>query len=186
MASQECARKVLQSKKCGKGKDATIAIAHEAIQCNAFYAHPGCILKSMLADEDQTLQERAVQKIMQLRAESGHGSKAKPEEDEGPGEEDKEEDEELEEEVEEGNGGEAERLEALPGNEAIQSLQPLEIQALEKAKIRKYVVPRLNFQAEVYPDLINWENAFFTEPPITASFTDNNIRGLVMAPLKVP
>ena len=42
-------------------------IAQKTIQRNGFYAHPECILRSMLADDDQSLRERAVKKILSIR-----------------------------------------------------------------------------------------------------------------------
>ena len=46
-------------------------IAQKTIQRNSFYAHPECILKSMLTEDDQSLRERAFSKILEMRAESG-------------------------------------------------------------------------------------------------------------------
>ena len=42
-------------------------IAHKTIQRNGFYAHPESILRSMLADEDHSLREKAVEKFGQFK-----------------------------------------------------------------------------------------------------------------------
>ena len=53
-------------------------IAQKTIQRNGFYAHLESILRSMLADHDQAIRERAVEKIWQIRGEAA--SRAKEEE----------------------------------------------------------------------------------------------------------
>ena len=42
-------------------------IAQKTIQQNGFYAHPEAILRSMLADNDQSLREKAVEKIRESK-----------------------------------------------------------------------------------------------------------------------
>ena len=48
-------------------------VAHKTIQRNAFYAHPENILRSMLADNDKSLREKAVAKVIELRKEARQG-----------------------------------------------------------------------------------------------------------------
>ena len=118
-------------------------IAQKVIQRNGFYAHPECILKSMLTDDDQTLREKAVFKILQLRAEND--SKRGKDEEEGEaeekeevGEEEEVEEEEVEEEeVEEEEGEEEEGEDEGSRNtfETMLSLDPFETQALERTKV---------------------------------------------------
>ena len=38
----------------------------------------------------------------------------------------------------------------------------------------------------MYPDLIDWETAAISEPPITANLSDSEIQGLVTKPLIIP
>ena len=47
-------------------------------------------------------------------------------------------------------------------------------------------MPKINFKATDYPDLIDWENAVFSEPPMTMSLTNEEILGFVNEPLIVP
>ena len=130
--------------------------------------------------------QKAVQKILHLRTESGYGH----EDDKGnDGEVEKEEEEGEEEEEDDERGRGEGRLQSglFPGKacKVMESLEPPELQALEKAKIRKYVIPKLNFEATSFPDLIDWSNVAFTEPPTTTSLSVDEIRDLVTTPLKV-
>ena len=52
-------------------------------------------------------------------------------------------------------------------------------EAIEKSMIRKFFVPTINFKAETYPDLIDWEKADFSEPPLTASFSEHDRSDLI-------
>ena len=40
--------------------------------------------------------------------------------------------------------------------------------------------------AETYPDLIDWENASFSEPPLTANFSNEEVQNFVTHPLVIP
>ena len=51
-------------------------------------------------------------------------------------------------------------------------LNQSELSAINHSKIRKFTVPKINFRAKTYPDLFDWH----TEPPFTASFSDDQIR----------
>ena len=124
----------------------------------------------MLADEDQSLREKAVEKIWSIQK----GAAERLREVEERGKQDQEEEEKEEEEEEE----EAE--------EEVLSLHPEEQEAIDKANIRKFVVPKINFKAKSYPDLIDWETAKFSEPPLTASFSDQDLSDLIRNPLVIP
>ena len=99
------------------------------------------------------------------------GGQGKKKQTEGTGEE---EDEESDEEAED---------DEIHG---VFSLDPSEREALEKSSVRKFVIPKINFKAETYPDLIDWEGASFSEPPLTASLSENEVRDLVLNPLIIP
>ena len=173
-------------------------VAQKAIQRNAFYAHPEVILKTMLADEDEAKRKKAVSMILQLRAakegeQDEKGEEEREKEEDGYDEEDEEE-EETEEEVaeeevaEEGaKGGRQKKNKELADafNVGV-NLEPEELEAIQCANIRKFVVPKLNFHATDYPDLINWTETTFFEPPFTANFSDQDIRNLEFQPLAVP
>ena len=86
----------------------------------------------------------------------------------GKGKQDQEEEEEEKEEEEE---------EEEEAEEEVLSLHPEEQEAIDKANIRKFVVPKINFKAKSYPDLIDWE---------TASFSDQDLSDLIRNPLVIP
>ena len=44
---------------------------------------------------------------------------------------------------------------------------------------RKFVVPKINFEAVDYPDLINWQLEKISEPPLTKSIPDEELDQLV-------
>ena len=52
-------------------------------------------------------------------------------------------------------------------------------------KIRQFRVPPLNWEAESYPDMFNWDNVTVIEPPVTAPLTDS-IEGVRGQPLDLP
>jgi hypothetical protein len=41
--------------------------------------------------------------------------------------------------------------------------------------IRTYIIPDLNFEADEYMSLINWQQSVVTEPPLTKTFSDDQI-----------
>ena len=65
-----------------------------------------------------------------------------------------------------------EQLTSINGDYSISILtEPAERKAILSAKIRKYVVPKINFEATSYTKLIDWKNSGITEPPLTLSMT---------------
>jgi len=50
--------------------------------------------------------------------------------------------------------------------------------------IRTFTIPLLNFDAENYHSLINWDNLHITEPPVLVTKTDAEIESAVNAPQK--
>ena len=145
-------------------------IAQKSIQRNGFYAHPEAILRSMLADDNQALRQQAVDKILAIRADF-----AKTAEEDGE-EETEEEEEEDEDEWEDEDDLDTEEL----------ILDVAEQAAIENSTVRQFDVPKINFKATTYPNLINWKKTAFTEPPMTLALSDDELRGLVEKPLLVP
>ena len=139
-------------------------IAHKTIKQKCFYAHPESILKFILADEDQSLKEKTVEIIRSIRKDTAE--RLREAEERGKQDEEKEEEGEEEEEEEE-------------AEEEVLSLHPEEQEAIDKANIRKFVVPKINFKAKSYPDLIDWETAEFSEPQLTASFSNQDLCDLI-------
>ena len=61
----------------------------------------------------------------------------------------------------------------------------IEIPTFAQSTVRKFVIPKINFKAETYPDLIDWEKVSFTEPPITLQFSNEKLQSLIDSPLSV-
>ena len=76
-------------------------------------------------------------------------------EEEDKEEEDKEEEEEDDEEEEEEEV--VNKTWKADNFEMVLPLEPSELEAIKSAKIQKFVVPKINFEAQTYPDLIDWD-----------------------------
>lgn len=61
-----------------------------------------------------------------------------------------------------------------------------------EAEIRKFKIPKINFEANEYLELINWQSTAITEPPITKKYSVHELREMIanvpdqMSLLKVP
>ena len=64
-------------------------------------------------------------------------------------------------------------------------LEPSEIAAIS-SKVRKYILPKINFKAETYMELIDWETSQLSEPPFTLTMTNEQLTSLKDSPLEVP
>ena len=71
------------------------------MQRNGFYTHPENILRSMLADDDKSLRERAVTKILAMRQADSMKKIEKKDKEEAKKDKEEEEEEEEEEDGEE-------------------------------------------------------------------------------------
>lgn len=49
----------------------------------------------------------------------------------------------------------------------------------ETKAIREFAIPKLNFEATDYVDLINWQESHVTEPPLTKNISDEDLKLLV-------
>lgn len=49
----------------------------------------------------------------------------------------------------------------------------------ETKAIREFAIPKLNFEATDYVDLINWQESHITEPPLTKNISDEDLKLLV-------
>ena len=52
--------------------------------------------------------------------------------------------------------------------------------------IRPFRLPKLNFQAQVYTELFNWDITVITEPPLIRNITDNELKDIYDTPLSLP
>ena len=148
-------------------------ILQKTMQRNGFFAHSEAVLLAMLADSEKEIRVQAVNTILAIR--SGASSQSQPatssnddDDDDGSDEEDEED------EVEEAEEDDAFTFEAS------------ERKAILTSTVRKYVVPKINFKATSYTELIDLNKAGLTEPPLTLSLSDSQIISFKETPFKVP
>ena len=58
--------------------------------------------------------------------------------------------------------------------------------AILTSRVRKYVVPKINFKATSYTQLIDLQKPGITEPPLTLSMSDAQISSFKETPFEVP
>ena len=141
------------------------------MQRNAYFAHPEAILLSMLADSDHEVRAQAVNTILTIRMKSDQARTDLSQEDDGRGVDEEDEDEE---EPPEGDDDDAFQLD------------PSEDHAISNSKVRKFFLPKVNFSATSYTELIDWESAKLTEPPFTLAFKEAELLAIKEFPLEVP
>ena len=49
----------------------------------------------------------------------------------------------------------------------------------QNKSVRKFVIPPLNFRAQNYCDIINWQDVNFTEPPATRAISDEEVENYI-------
>ena len=65
-------------------------------------------------------------------------------------------------------------------------LQPEESAVITAATVSKYRLPKVNFQAETYVDLIDWKAECLSEPQLTSNKTEEEILSFKETPFAVP
>ena len=65
-------------------------------------------------------------------------------------------------------------------------MDPSEKKALSSSNIRKFIIPKINFNAQSYAELIDWEKSKLTEPPLTLSLTEAEVLAFKESPFDVP
>ena len=65
-------------------------------------------------------------------------------------------------------------------------MDPSEKAAVISSHVRQYDIPKINFEATGYPDMIDWETSKLSEPPLTASLTNEQLTMVKETPLAVP
>ena len=65
-------------------------------------------------------------------------------------------------------------------------LELSERQAIESASVRPFKVPNMNFATKTYPELIDWSEASFSEPPMTMSLSREEVLAFVDEPMIIP
>ena len=90
----------------------------------------------------------------------------------------------AENEQEEIDFGEEEEIDDDDGEQLV--LEPYERNAISSSNIRKFVIPKINFAATSYTELIDWNKANLTEPPLTKMLSDDEIKSFDEIPFEVP
>ena len=103
-------------------------IARKNHSRNAYWAHPECLLLSMLTDSDEQVRTTAVEKILSIRGDQEYGENS----------------------------------------------------------TRKFIIPKLNFKASDYTDLIDWTAESLYEPSLTTALSPTELSGFKSAPLTLP
>ena len=147
-------------------------VVEKRIQRNGFFAHPEALLLPMLADENINIRQQATATIMRIRQ----------------SQRDKEDAVSAENEQEEIDCGEEEEIDddddVDDGEQLV--LEPYERNAISSSNIRKFVIPKINFAATSYTELIDWNKANLTEPPLTKMLSDDEIKSFDEIPFEVP
>ena len=120
------------------------------MQRNGFFAHSEAVLLAMLAESDEEIRTQAVEIILEIRSKassSGQPPLCSAEEEDCLDEDDDEE------EVEEGDDDDDE-VEEGEADDAF-TWEPSEENAILTSNVRKYVVPKINFKATSYTQLID-------------------------------
>ena len=145
-------------------------LVQEVLQRNAYFAHPEAILLAMLADDDADIRAQAVNQILTIRMKAQNLDDQSNEGDvnDGRGVDDLDENEEDED------------------DEDCLQLEPSEIAAISSSKVWKYILPKINFKAETYTELIDWETSHLSEPPFILTMTNEQLTSLKDSPLEVP
>ena len=104
------------------------SIATENIARNAYWAHPECLLLSMLSDTDEKVRVMAVDKIQGIRGDKECGDNY----------------------------------------------------------TRKFNIPRLNFKATKYTEMIDWKLEAVHEPSLTTSLSSDELSAIKSTPLTLP
>ena len=147
-------------------------IIQKTLQRNAYFAHPEAIFLSMLEDSNQDIRAQAVNTILTILMKAKHSSQ------------------EIDNEVvaldDRGVDEIDDDSEYSDDDEFPLRLQPEESAVITAATVSKYRLPKVNFQAETYVDLIDWEAECLSEPPLTWNKTDEEILSFKETPFAVP
>ena len=140
-------------KNCRKLGKKVQKIIQKTLQRNAYFAHPEAILLSMLEDSDQDIRAQAVNTILTIHMKASNSSQELDNEALAL-------DHRGVDEIDDDN-------EYSDDDELPLRLEPEESAAIAASTVRKYRLPKVNFQAETYVDMMDWEAEYLSEPPLT-------------------
>lgn len=158
-------------------------VIFKRIQWNAYFAHSEWILLTMASDPDPSLRQKAVNLILRAR-QTRNLQMAEISQDV---------DETIEENLLKDEQLSSELLldglfdiQEMPNNEVENAPAPeAENEDFPMHEVRKFRVPKLNFEAATYVDMIDLEKELY-EPPLTMHLSDEQIRDIIMTPLNIP
>ena len=143
-------------------------IVQRVLQNNGYFAHSKAILLTMLTEDDPDLRARAVNQILTIRMKAEQQTQVNQEANEdGRGVDEVDDDNEVDDSEDDGP-----------------QLDNVDKQAIASSKVRPYLIPKINFDASEYPDLIDWEATQLSEPPLTLSLTNEQLNAFKDSPMR--
>ena len=159
-------------------------IIFKRIQWNAYFAHSEWILLTMACDPNPDLRQKAVELILKARGiQQLQTADTNQSQDEAI-EENLRKDEELSNELLLGSLVESDSQEILNAEEEGVPT-PEADEDFPIHEVRKFRVPKLNFEAATFIDMIDFEKELY-EPPLTMHLSDEQIRDIAITPLSIP
>ena len=159
-------------------------IIFKRIQWNAYFAHSEWILLTMACDPNPDLRQKAVELILKARGiQQLQTADTNQSQDEAI-EENLRNDEELSNELLLGSLVESDSQEILNAEEEGVPT-PEADEDFPIHEVRKFRVPKLNFEAATFIDMIDFEKELY-EPPLTMHLSDEQIRDIAITPLSIP
>jgi len=77
-------------------------------------------------------------------------------------------------------------VQLLDDEEAAFTLEPSEADAISSSTIQKYRLPKINFMADSYVQLIDWVESLLSEPPLTLPKSDAEVSAFRDVAFQVP
>jgi len=134
-------------------------IAKLTLQRNAFFSHPENIMLSMLGDSNLEIRKLAINNIKVLRSEK---RVARPMVEDYLAQPDDEED------------------------DCVKDIQQtIEAEPLTSANVRQFLVPKLDFNAKSYYQLVPLDQLRMCEPPAIRDLTDQQLDNILEQPLRL-
>ena len=142
-------------------------IVQKVLQRNAYLGHSSAVLLAMLEDPDPAIRARAVNQVKTIRMKSQEESHVfEGESDDGQGVDEEDDDNEEDDDTE----------------DDILHMDMHEKAAISTLKVREFIIPKINFEATEYPDMIDWETSKLSEPPLTLSLSIEELDAIKETP----
>ena len=162
-------------------------VLFKRIQWNAYMAHSEWVLLTMLRESDQSLRQRAVELILRARQiqdlQTAMVLQENSVHDDDIIQEELQRDEVLSNEILLDGLLENDPQE-MPNTEG-DEMEIEEVEDFPEYEVRKFRVPKLNFEATSYLDMIDLEKELF-EPPLTMRLSNDQIQDFSLTPISIP